>query len=231
MRTIGLLGGMSWESSAVYYRLLNEGARARLGGLHCASLIMWQVDFAAIEALQRAGKWEEAGAILYEGGRALVAAGAELVGLATNTMHMVAGPMETGLGVPFVHLIDVTARVAQARGARRLGLLGTGFTMASPYFPQRYGSHGLEIVVPDEGARVAVHRIIYEELCQGVVRDESRRAIAAIADGLRDRAAVDAVVLGCTELGLLLAEPGVTKVSLLDTTRLHSEALLDAALA
>ena len=230
MRTIGLLGGMSWESSAVYYRLLNEGARARLGGLHCASLVMWQVDFAEIEALQRAGKWEEAGAILLRGARALVAAGADLVALATNTMHMVAGPLETGLGVPFVHLIDVTAKVAKARGARRLGLLGTGFTMASPYFPERYGSHGLEIVVPDEDARAAVHHIIYDELCQGVFADASRRVIAGIADGLRDRAHVDAVVLGCTELGILLADPTVTQVSLLDTTRIHCDALLDAAL-
>ena len=228
MRTIGLLGGMSWESTVVYYQRLNRGVRERLGGLHSASLVLWQVDFAEVERLQAAGRWDEAGALLAEGGRALQAAGAQLVGLATNTMHAVAGPLEAGLSVPFVHLVDVTARAARQAGVRRMGLLGTGYTMGSPYFVQRYAAAGVEVLTPEPAERALVHRVIYEELCRGVVDAGSRAQVARVVDGLQTDGA-QAVALGCTELGLLL-QPGDASLPLLDTTALHCDALLDAAL-
>jgi len=228
MRTIGLLGGMSWESTVVYYQRLNRGVRERLGGLHSASLVLWQVDFAQVERLQASGRWDEAGALLAEGGRALQAAGAGLVGLATNTMHAVSGPLEAALSVPFVHLVDVTARAAREAGVRRLGLLGTGYTMSSPYFVQRYAASGVEVRVPEPEGRALVHRIIYEELCRGVVDAGSRAQVLRQVEALQARGA-QAVALGCTELGLLLS-PGDASLPLLDTTALHCEALLDAAL-
>lgn len=228
MRTIGLLGGMSWESTVVYYQRLNRGVRERLGGLHSASLVLWQVDFAQVEQLQASGRWEEAGVLLAQGGRALQAAGAQLVGLATNTMHAVSGPLEAALSVPFVHLVDVTARAARAAGVRRLGLLGTGYTMSSPYFVQRYAAAGIEVLVPEPDARGLVHRIIYDELCRGVVDAGSRAQVVRVVEGLQARGA-QAVALGCTELGLLLSA-GDASLPLLDTTALHCEALLDAAL-
>jgi aspartate racemase len=228
MKSIGLLGGMSWESTAVYYRLLNEGVRARLGGLHSASLVLWQVDFDRVARLQAEGRWEEAGALLAEGARALERAGAGLVALATNTMHVVSAPLQAALSVPFVHIVDVTARAARGRGVERLGLLGTRYTMTSPYFPARYAEGGVEVRVPGEAERARVHAVIYEELCRGVVSDASRREVAGVVRGLA-AAGAQAVALGCTELGMLLRE-GDVEVPLLDTTALHCEALLDAAL-
>ena len=228
MRTIGLLGGMSWESTVVYYQRLNRGVRERLGGLHSASLVLWQVDFAQVERLQAAGRWDEAGALLAQGGRALQAAGAELVGLATNTMHAVAGPLEAALQVPFVHLVDVTARAARSAGVTRLGLLGTGYTMRSPYFPARYAAAGVQLRVPGPEARAGVHRIIYEELCRGVLDAGSRAALVQAVEALRQEGA-EAVALACTELSLLLSQADVS-LPLLDTTALHCDALLDAAL-
>jgi aspartate racemase len=229
VKTIGLLGGMSWESTALYYRLLNETVRDRLGGLHSARCVLLSVDFAEIERLQVAGEWARAGDLLAADARALQAAGAELVVLCTNTMHKVAGAITAALDVPLLHIADVTAAAVRAAGLRRVGFLGTGFTMAQPFLTDRLAEHGLLVRVPDPVDRAEVHRIIYEELCLGVVRDESRAAVLAVIDRLLAED-VEGVILGCTELELLIG-PGDLDVPLFPTTRLHAAAAVDAALA
>lgn len=227
VKRIGLLGGMSWESTAEYYRLLNVGVRERLGGLHSADLVMVSVDFATVEELQVQGRWDEAGVLLADAAARLERAGAELVVLCTNTMHKVAGAVEAAISVPFLHLADATARAAGGFGT--VGLLGTAFTMEQDFYVDRLASHGLEVLVPDEADRGVVHRVIYDELCLGVVRDESRAAYVAIIERLVARGC-EAVVLGCTEIELLVG-PGDSPVPVLPTTRLHVEAALDLALA
>ncbi len=227
MRTIGLLGGMSWESTALYYRLLNEGAAKRFGGLHSAPLILHSVDFAPIERMQVEGRWDDAGRLLSEAARGLTAAGAEVVALATNTMHKVAGMIESSLSVPFVHLVDATAHVVRGAGLTRVGLLATGFTMEDGFYEERMATHGIEVLVPDAGDRAEVHRVIYEELCLGVVSDASRDRYRDVADRLQTSGA-QALVLGCTEIELLLG-PGDTALPQFPTTAIHVTAILDAA--
>jgi aspartate racemase len=228
VKTIGLLGGMSWESSALYYRLLNEAVRARLGGLHSARCVLLSVDFAEIERLQVAGEWERAGELLAADAKALEAAGADLVVLCTNTMHTVADALTAVLGVPLLHIGDVTAEAVRAAGLRRVGLLGTAFTMEQPFLVDRLVGHGLDVLVPGPEERAAVHRVIYDELCVGVVREESRAAGRDVVRTLVDRGA-EGVILGCTELELLLAD-GDSDVPLFPTTRLHVDAALAVAL-
>jgi aspartate racemase len=228
VKTIGLLGGMSWESSALYYRLLNEEVRARLGGLHSARCILLSVDFAGIEQLQVAGEWETAGKLLAADARALQVAGAELVVLCTNTMHKVADALTEGLHIPLLHIGDVTAAAVQAAGLSRVGLLGTAFTMEQPFLVDRLAGHGLEVLVPDQDDRAEVHRVIYEELCLGVVLEESRQAYRRVVDRLAARGA-EAVILGCTEIELLIGQDDVA-VPVFPTTRLHVEAAVTAAL-
>ncbi|MFD5704416.1 aspartate/glutamate racemase family protein [Streptomyces lasiicapitis] len=228
MKTIGLIGGMSWESSAEYYRLLNELVRERLGGLHSARCVLHSVDFAEIERLQVAGEWERAGDVLAAAAKGLEAAGADLVLICTNTMHKVAGQVESVLSVPLLHLGDATAEAVRAAGVRRVGLLGTAFTMEQDFYRDRLASHGLEVLVPDEAGRDVVHRVIYEELCLGVVRDESRAAYQEVIAALvRDGA--EGVILGCTEIELLIGQEH-SPVPVFPTTRLHAEAAVDAAL-
>ncbi|MER5298164.1 aspartate/glutamate racemase family protein [Streptomyces lasiicapitis] len=228
MKTIGLIGGMSWESSAEYYRLLNELVRERLGGLHSARCVLHSVDFAEIERLQVAGEWERAGDVLAAAAKGLEAAGADLVLICTNTMHKVAGQVESVLSVPLLHLGDATAEAVRAAGVRRVGLLGTAFTMEQDFYRDRLASHGLEVLVPDEAGRDVVHRVIYEELCLGVVRDESRVAYQEVIAALvRDGA--EGVILGCTEIELLIGQEH-SPVPVFPTTRLHAEAAVDAAL-
>ncbi|WP_189176986.1 aspartate/glutamate racemase family protein [Streptomyces lasiicapitis] len=228
MKTIGLIGGMSWESSAEYYRLLNELVRERLGGLHSARCVLHSVDFAEIERLQVAGEWERAGDVLAAAAKGLEAAGADLVLICTNTMHKVAGQVESVLSVPLLHLGDATAEAVRAAGERRVGLLGTAFTMEQDFYRDRLASHGLEVLVPDEAGRDVVHRVIYEELCLGVVRDESRAAYQEVIAALvRDGA--EGVILGCTEIELLIGQEH-SPVPVFPTTRLHAEAAVDAAL-
>jgi aspartate racemase len=228
MRTIGLLGGMSWESSALYYRLLNEAVRERLGGQHSARCILLSVDFAEIERLQVAGEWETAGTLLAADAHALQAAGADLVVLCTNTMHKVADALTDVLGVPLLHIADVTADAVRAAGHRRVGLLGTAFTMEQPFLVDRLAGHDLEVLVPDGQDRAEVHRVIYEELCLGIVRAESRQAYREVIDRLAE-AGAEAVILGCTEIELLIG-PGDVGVPVFPTTRLHVEAAVAAAL-
>ena len=228
MRRIGLLGGMSWESTAVYYRLLNEGARARRGGLHSADLVLRSVEFGEVAARQAAGDWIALGAQLATEAKSLVAAGAEVLGIATNTMHLVAPQVADAAGVPLVHIVDVVGAAAAARGVRAVGLLGTDYLMTSSLYPERLAAHGIDVLVPDEADRAVVHGVIYDELCQGVVREESRQRYREIVTRLADRGAA-AVVLGCTEIDLLITQSDV-ETSLLDSTALHAEALLDAAM-
>ncbi|MBM4796545.1 aspartate/glutamate racemase family protein [Streptomyces sioyaensis] len=228
MKTIGLLGGMSWESTAEYYRLLNELTRERLGGLHSSRCVLYSVDFAEIERLQTEGRWEQAAGVLAEAARALEAAGAEILLLCTNTMHKVAGQVAAAVTVPLLHLADTTADAVRDSGLRRIGLLGTAFTMEQDFYRNRLESHGLEVRVPDAAGRRIVHRTIYEELCQGIVRDESRQSLMAI---IRDLVAAGAegIVLGCTEIELLI-KPEHSPVPVFPTTRLHAEAAVTRAL-
>ncbi|MEU0659290.1 aspartate/glutamate racemase family protein [Streptomyces lavendulocolor] len=229
MKTIGLIGGMSWESSAEYYRLLNELVRERLGGLHSARCILHSVDFAEIERLQVSGEWEQAGEVLAEAGRGLAAAGADLLLICTNTMHKVAGQVQDAVPVPLLHLGDATADAVRAAGLRTVGLLGTAFTMEQDFYRDRLAGHGLTVLVPEAEGRAEVHRIIYEELCLGIVDDGSRAVYQRVIDQLVADGA-EGVVLGCTEIELLIGQED-SPVPVFPTTRLHAEAAVTAALA
>ncbi|MEU0664543.1 aspartate/glutamate racemase family protein [Streptomyces lavendulocolor] len=229
MKTIGLIGGMSWESSAEYYRLLNELVRERLGGLHSARCILHSVDFAEIERLQVSGEWEQAGEVLAEAGRGLAAAGADLLLICTNTMHKVAGQVQDAVPVPLLHLGDATADAVRAAGLRTVGLLGTAFTMEQDFYRDRLAGHGLTVLVPEAEGRAEVHRIIYEELCLGIVDDGSRAVYQRVVDQLVADGA-EGVVLGCTEIELLIGQED-SPVPVFPTTRLHAEAAVTAALA
>ncbi len=228
MKTIGLLGGMSWESTAEYYRLANEFVRDRLGGLHSADCVIRSVDFAEIERLQVAGEWEAAGRILASEARALEAAGADLVVLCTNTMHKVAGAIEAAITVPFVHIAETTASAILSEGATTVGLLATRFTMEQAFYVDRLAARGITAVVPNEADREIVHRIIYDELCLGIIRDESRAQYQRIMAGLVAQG-VQGMIYGCTEIELLVG-PGDTTVPVFPTTRLHIEAAVELAL-
>jgi aspartate racemase len=225
---IGLLGGMSWESTAVYYRLLNRSVHQRAGGHASAPVIVWSVDFAEIEELQRAGDWHRQGEILAHAAAALEAAGAEAIALATNTLHLVSEQIVSAISVPFIDLIQVAAQAASEAGYRTVGLLATGYTMESDLYPSRYAKYGLDVLVPGEQDRQLVHRVIYDELLHGVVSEESRSAYLEVIDRLASEGA-QAVVLGCTEIDLLLHDTPAS-VPLLDTTRLHCDALTDIIL-
>ncbi len=228
MRTIGLLGGMSWESSAEYYRLLNEETRKRLGGHHCARSILLTVDFAEIEAMQREGRWDEAADALAEAATTLERAGADMVLLCTNTMHRVADAIEAAVGVPFVHLVDATARSVAAAGITTVGLLATRFTMEMDFYRDRMRRHGVEVVVPEEPDRTVVHDVIYQELTQGRVEDSSREEYRRIIADLARRGA-QGVILGCTEITLLVG-PADSPVPVFDSTRIHVETAVGMAL-
>jgi aspartate racemase len=229
MRTIGLLGGMSWESTALYYRALNEGVRERLGGLHSASLVLHSVDFEPIEQMQRHGEWARAGAVLASAARSVEAGGADFLLLCTNTMHKVIGSIEAAVTIPVLHIADATAQALAERGVHTVGLLATAFTMEKEFYKGRLQArHGLEVLVPDAPGRALVHRIIYEELCLGVVREDSRAQVLRIVDALARRGA-QGVVLGCTEIGLLIGAAH-TDVPLFDTTLIHARQAVREAL-
>lgn len=227
MKTIGLIGGMSWESSAHYYRVLNQEAARRLGGLHSAPVILHSVDFAPIEALQRSGGWDEAGDRLGAIAASLETQGAGVVGLATNTMHIVAAAITARLTVPFVHIADPTADALLADGMTTVGLLGTRFTMEQSFYTDRLEARGLSAIVPDVGI-TNLNGIIYEELCRGIVRDESRQIYIEAIARLAARGA-EAVILGCTEIAMLI-DDSVSPLPVYDTTDLHAKALVAAAL-
>jgi aspartate racemase len=229
MKTLGLLGGMSWESTIPYYRIINETVRGRLGGLHSARIILHSVDFAEVERLQRADDWTAAGALLAGAARSLRAAGAEGLVLCTNTMHRVAQAIEAAVDIPLLHIADATGDRVRAHGVRSVGLLGTRFTMEGRFYRDRLQDrHGLRVLVPDADTRAEVHRIIYDELCVGTLQEGSRglyrRAIADLV-----AAGAEAVILGCTEISLLVG-PGDATVPLFDTTRIHAESAADWAL-
>lgn len=229
MKRIGLLGGMSWESTAEYYRFLNEVVRDRLGGLHSADCLLRSVDFAGIEELQRTARWEEAGDRLAAEARALVGAGAELMVLCTNTMHKVAGTITDAIDVPFVHIADATAAAVRRSEASTVGLLATAYTMEQDFYVGRLRErHGLDVLVPDEKDRRRVHEVIYGELCVGVVEDTSREQYRPIMHDLAGRGA-EAILFGCTEIELLVG-PEDSPVPVYDTTRLHCEKAVDMAL-
>lgn len=229
MKTIGLLGGMSWQSTTDYYRRINEMVQARLGGHSSAKLILWSVDFAEIELMQRQDRWDDAGEALADAARRLQRAGADLIGLATNTMHKVADPIVDAIDVPFVHLGDVTADAIKAAGITRVGLLGTAFTMEQPFYRDRLAGHGLDVAVPGDSDRAELHRVIFDELVHGVIDDGSRRRIEAMIAQLAADGA-EGVILGCTEIEMLIGQEN-SPVPVFPTTALHVATLVDAALA
>ncbi|WP_448207570.1 aspartate/glutamate racemase family protein [Azospirillum sp. sgz302134] len=227
-KVIGLIGGMSWESSAEYYRIINERVRDRLGGLRSARCLMWSFDFAEVEALQHAGRWDDATALMIDAAQRLERGGADFVVICTNTMHRMAAEVQAAIGLPLLHIADPTAERIQAAGLRRVGLLGTAFTMEQDFYKGRLADkHGLEVLVPDDEDRATVHRIIYDELVQGRVEAESRQAYRRIIARLVERGA-QAVILGCTEI-MLLVRPEDSAVPLYDTTTIHAEAAVDLA--
>jgi aspartate racemase len=228
MKTIGLIGGMSWESSLEYYRILNQVTRARLGGLHSAKIIMFSVDFADLVVMQHEGDWAGLADILVEAAQKLQIAGASMVLLGANTMHRLAEDVEAHISIPLLHIADATADQVKAQGLQRVGLLGTKFTMEQDFYRQRLSAHGLEVLVPDLPGRDAVHRIIYDELCQGRVEPASRQTLLNLCQGLV-AAGAEGVVLGCTELELLVT-PDQATVPLFATTRIHAEAAVALAL-
>lgn len=230
MRVIGVLGGMSWESTQGYYRALNEGVKAALGGFHSAKIVMVSVDFADIETLQQQGDWHAAGDLLANAAQSVERAGADCLLIATNTMHKVAPAIEQAIAIPLLHIADATAEQLTADGITRVGLLGTRFTMEQDFYIGRLEKQfGIEVVVPDPSERAIVHRIIYEELCQGRIEDESRQHYLAIIDSLHAQGA-QAVILGCTEIAMLVGQRD-TAVPLYDTTALHAQRAVAWALA
>ncbi len=229
MKRIGLLGGMSWESSAEYYRLINEATRDRLGGLHSADCLLRSVDFVEVEQLQRTGDWNQAGALLAAEATALEAAGAELLVLCTNTMHKVADAIIDAIGIPFVHIADTTAQAVRGQRLRTVGLLATAYTMEQDFYVGRLRDvHGLDVLVPDEPDRRLVHDVIYQELCVGIIADESRTHYQRIIADLAARGA-EGILLGCTEIDLLIG-PQDAPIPVFDTTRLHVQRAVDLAL-
>lgn len=230
MKTIGLIGGMSWESSIRYYQIINELTRQKLGGLHSAKSILYSVDFADIEALQHQHRWQEAAVMLASAARSLEQAGADLVVLCTNTMHKLAHDIEAAIQIPFLHIADATAHKVQSCHLQTVGLLGTRFTMEQDFYRGRLAQkYGLTVMIPDEDDREAIHQIIYQELCRGLINPTSRQRAIESIHRLVDRGA-EGIILGCTELELLI-HGGDTAVAVFPTTQIHAAAAVDAAIA
>ncbi|MBK9439862.1 MAG: aspartate/glutamate racemase family protein [Comamonadaceae bacterium] len=221
MKTLGLIGGMSWESTVPYYRLINQTVREQLGGLHSAKIVLYSVDFAEVEHLQMSNQWDAAGALLADAAQKLAGAGADALVLCTNTMHKVASAIEQAVAIPLLHIADPTALAIQQAGFTTVGLLGTRFTMEQDFYRSRLEqNHGLTVLTPPASGRDLVHQIIYEELCLGQVHDTSRQAYLQVIDDLRQQGA-QAIILGCTEIALLV-QPQHTDLPLFDTTALHA---------
>jgi aspartate racemase len=228
MKTIGLIGGMSWESTALYYRLLNQAVARRLGGFHSARLILFSVDFHDIESFQTKGEWDQAAAQLHDAAQSLERAGAEFLVLCTNTMHKVADAITNGLSIPLLHIADASADVIKQAGVRSVGLLGTRFTMDQTFYRGRLETHGLSVLVPADADRQLVNRVIYDELCLGKVRDESRLRYRTIIAEMVNSGA-EGIILGCTEIGMLVSADD-SPVPTFDTTQIHAEAAVEYAL-
>ena len=230
MKTIGLLGGMSWESSIEYYRIINETVKVRLGGLHSAKSIMYSVDFAEIEKLQHADDWEALTQAMIEAAKRIEMGGADVLLICTNTMHKMAPEVADAVGIPLLHITDATAMAVEARGLETVGLLGTRFTMKGDFYRVKLEKeHGLKVLIPDEEELEIVHRIIYDELVKGIIREESRKAYLEVIDNLQKRGA-QGVILGCTEIPLLVKQKDVS-IPIFDTTTIHAQAAVDWALA
>lgn len=229
MKTIGLLGGMSWESTQTYYQALNQGIQAELGGFHSARIAMFSVDFAEIEALQHQGLWQETGDILTRAAQGVEAAGADFLMIGTNTMHKVAEQVEAGIGIPLLHIADATAARLKQNGVSKVGLLGTRFTMEQMFYRGRLEQQGIEVLVPFAEQQTLVHDIIYQELCQGQVLSESRARYLDVMEALVEQGA-QGVILGCTEIGMLVKAEH-TDIPLYDTTAIHAEAAVKLALS
>jgi aspartate racemase len=229
MKTIGLLGGMSWESTVSYYRTINEGVKNALGGLHSAKIVMYSVDFEPIEQRQHAGDWKGTAAILSEAAQSIESAGADFLLICTNTMHKVAPEIEKSINIPLLHIADATAEVLVHEGIKTVGLLGTAFTMEQEFYKGRLSeNYGLNVLVPNEGDRQIVHKIIYQELCLGKIQADSKTEYLRIIESLADQGA-EAVILGCTEIGMLVSQHD-TRVTLLDTTAIHAEKAVEYAI-
>ncbi len=230
MKIIGLIGGMSWESSLEYYRILNEETKEQLGGLHSAKCILYSVDFAEIEDLQSQGKWQEAAQHMITAGKSLERAGADFIVLCTNTMHKLADEIEANTCIPLLHIADATAQAIRAAGLRKVGLLGTRFTMEHDFYKGRLiDKYELDLVTPDYPDREIIHRIIFDELCLGIIKQESREQFTRIMKNLV-QAGAEGIILGCTEIELLVHDED-SRVQLFPTTRIHALAALEYALA
>ena len=230
MKVIGLIGGMSWESSAEYYRIINQEVRRRLGGVHSARSLMWSMDFGSIEQLQHAGDWPALTAEMAAAARRLEAGGADFIVICTNTMHRMADAVSAAVAIPLLHIADPTAQRIVSAGLRRVGLIGTAFTMEQDFYRGRLSARfGLDVIVPDEPDRRTVHGIIYHELVAGIVRDESREAYRQVIRRLVERGA-EAVIMGCTEIMLLISQADCA-VPVFDTTEIHALSAVDLALA
>ncbi len=230
MKMIGLIGGMSWESTVVYYQLLNRLARQRLGGLHSARLLLWSFDFAEIEAHQAAGDWEAATNCMLDAARSLEKSGAECIVICTNTMHKMAQEVQDAVAVPLIHIADATAAAIKAAGAQKPLLLGTRFTMEQDFYKGRLeNKHGINVLVPNAAERTSIHEIIYQELCQGEIRSVSKQRYLEIVRNAIN-AGADGVIFGCTEVGLLIAQDDL-EIPAFDTTVLHANAAMDYALS
>lgn len=229
MKMIGLIGGMSWESTALYYRIINEQVKQQLGGLHSARSLMYSVDFHEIEKLQAAGEWQKAGEILAEAAISLEKGGADFIVLCTNTMHKVAQQITDAVSIPLLHIADATAQRIRKAGVKKVGLLATAFTMEQEFYKGRLNQSEIEVLVPDAAGRKVVHDIIYQELCLGVIRDESRAQYRKIIAELVEQGA-EAIILGCTEITLLVKAEDAS-VPLFDTTLIHAEDAVKLALA
>ena len=229
MKVIGLIGGMSWESTVEYYRLINESVKEKLGGLHSAKCVLYSVDFAEVEELQRRGQWPEAAQLLAGAAQNVEKAGADLVVICTNTMHKLADTIQARIGIPLLHIADATAEKVRQAGIRRVGLLGTRFTMEEDFYRGRLTDQfGLEVIIPVTEDRETVHRIIYDELCVGSIRPESKAQVVGVMSRLVEMGA-EGIILGCTELGLLVSTEDC-RALLFDTTRAHALAAVELAL-
>ncbi len=230
MKTIGLLGGMSWESTAYYYRIINEEVRNQLGGFHSAKITLHSLDFHDVEHAQGKNDWVAAGTQLAEAAKWVEAGGADFLLMCTNTMHRVAPAVENAISIPFLHIADATAESLMVKHHKRVGLLGTRYTMTQNFYQGRLLDHfGVDVLIPEEKDQETVHSVIYEELCQGVISDQSRREFLRIIDWLRDHGA-EAVILGCTEIGLLINQSN-TEVPVFDSATLHAEAAVRMAIS
>jgi aspartate racemase len=229
MKTLGLIGGMSWESTAIYYRRLNQITRERLGGQHSAKLVLWSVDFAPIAAMQADGRWDEATAAMMDAGRRLAEAGCEAILICANTMHRMADEVEAAAGLPLIHVADATAAAIKAAASKRPLLLATRFTMEEAFYRARLERSGVEALIPPEADRARLHAIIYDELVQGRFEPASKAAIVAMVEAAQARDSADGVIFGCTEIGLLLG-PADLAVPVFDTTEIHAQAAMEFAL-